>query len=149
MSGLADDRLPLLGADGPSVLVDVRSAYLLRDALRAWVAHHRRAGAMRKVAAVAPVLEAWEIAADAHAARVVALPTSADGRADAPASAPRAESSVRVTGVAEAAALLGVSERQVRRLAATEGLPGRRIAGSWVFELADVRALLAQRRSSA
>lgn len=142
-------ELPLLGVDGPSVLVDARSAYLLRDALRAWVAHHQRAGAMRKVNAVAPVLEAWERAAAAHAERVLAVPASARGRADAPAETAGAESDAQVVGVAEAAALLGVSERQVRRLAATGALPGRLIGGAWVFEVAAVRGALAERRDSA
>lgn len=128
------DGLPLAGADGhPVVLLDARTAYLLRDGLRRWANEHRTRGGGAKVVAVLPVLRAIEVAADSWAAHILAVPMSAGGRADAVRRSDGAPSDQHLD-CEQTAALLGITARQVRRLAASEELPGERIAGVWMFD---------------
>ena len=54
---------------------------------------------------------------------------------------------VAVMTSSAAAAVLGVTDRQVRRMAPSIG--GRRVAGRWVFDPADVAALATERRAAA
>jgi hypothetical protein len=128
----------ILGDAGPVLLVDARSAYLLRDAVRRWLAEHQRHGARQKTAAVLPLLEEWERVADAYAQ---ALSASASG----PATSTDTCISVTVTAdriCTTAAALeLNVSPRQVRRLIASGDLPAQTVGRSKVLDPADVEAL--------
>jgi excisionase family DNA binding protein len=142
------DELPLIGAAGPVVLVDARSAYLLRDGLRRWAAEHRARGGGAKVNAVLPVLLALESAAEAWAAHLLDPGAmSADGRADMVTAGAGARLE-KPLGTDDAAELLGLTARQVRRLAAAGQLGATRFSRTWTFSAAAVAAAVEERRTA-
>ncbi len=113
----------IVGAHGPVLVVSGREAFILRDALRRWLAEHDRAGARQKTLAVLPLLREWERVADTYAHTLM----SADGHGaggEAPTSG-----SVRGEEIStgEAAERLGVSDRHVRRLIDSGDLEARRV----------------------
>lgn len=133
--------LPLVGADGPVVLVDARSAFLLRDGLRRWAAEQQRLGSGVRVANVAHVLRSVEVAADFWAGRLLDARMSAGGRADMVEEPSGAGSVEQLLTTAQTASALGLTARQVRRLAAAEELPGTRLGGAWMFRPDTVQAV--------
>lgn len=76
----------------------------------------------------------------------LAWPISAGGSAETPVAAVEGRSSREEITTAEAAALLGVTERRARQLA--EGGMGRKIGRVWVLDLAAVVAYRDGRRSA-
>jgi hypothetical protein len=142
-----NNRPPLLGTDGPVVIIDARSAFILRDAWRKWVAEHRAHGGAGNVLAVDPVLQALEQAAAYWAQRMVETSPSDNGRADIPRhpNPPQLETQ-QLLDTNQAAELLGTSTRQVRRMAATEELPARRLAGAWTFQPNNIHQHITRRK---
>jgi excisionase family DNA binding protein len=135
----------ILGDDGPVLLVDARSAFILRDALRRWHAEHQRFGARQKIVAVLPLLREWEQVADAHAAT---LTMSANGPVPSGEIMPAVRiESERIT-TAEAAKRLNCSERHVRRFIARGDLNAVTIGRAKLLDPADVGALQELRRTA-
>ncbi len=127
----------ILGEHGPVLVVTGREAFILRDALRRWLAEHDRAGARQKTLAVRPLLREWEQVADVYANSLM----SANGHgACGPAS-----TSGTVTGeeisTTEAADRLGVSDRHVRRLIASGDLEARQVGRIRLVDSRDVEHL--------
>ena len=86
------------------------------------------------------------ILADAAEASL-ALPPTPGGHADLAAGPDLEESMfVGMVGTAEAASVLGVSPRHVRRLA--RSLDGRRVKGAWTFDRHAVVAYATQRKET-
>lgn len=133
------------GEDGPVLVVDARSAFILRDALRRWLADHQRHGARQKTAAVRPLLEEWERVADLYAATLTRSARGPLVSADPTTSATVVEDRM---STAKAASALSCTERHVCRLIAKGDLPAQRLGRDWLIEPADVRVLLALRKTA-
>lgn len=126
-------------------MLNAREAFILRDAVRRWLAEHQRHGARQKTAAVRPLLEEWERVADLYAAT---LTRSARG----PLLSANPPDSATVAGnrmsTAKAAIELNCTERHVRRLIGRGDLQAERTGRDWLIEPADVEALRDLRKSA-
>jgi excisionase family DNA binding protein len=136
----------ILGEDGPLLLVTAREAFILREGVRKWTAEHERFGARQKLTAVRPLLERWETVADAHAATLT--DRSANGHAHRTGAHRGEPLGAEPISTNEAADLLGVSARQVRRLIAAGELAARTVGRSKLVDPQSVQHLR-QLRSSA
>ena len=139
---------PLVGGDGPAVLVTGRVAYRLGRLLLAELRRARDNGEVVDAELVATI-RAIEAAGTAYAQKLTSeaaaegTGTSAPSDAEAPAiTGPQpavgdGEMTATMT-TAAVAARLGCSERNVRALADRGALPGRRVGRAWVFDAVEV-----------
>ena len=128
---------PLLGTEGPVVVISGRVAYRLGRLLLTELRRARDQGEALDAELVATIY-AIEAAGLAYVHRVTATDPAG---ADASASRRR-----EVLTVAEVAVRLECSHRNVRALATRGALAGRRDGRSWVFDPVDVEEYAATRR---
>ncbi|HUR48306.1 MAG TPA: helix-turn-helix domain-containing protein [Acidimicrobiales bacterium] len=140
------ESLPLVGRDGPAVLVTGAVAYRLSRLLMAEMRRARDRGERLDPDLVATVLAIDEAGREYATRRVLgALAASADGSTGIPSSDDRETNDVLTT--TEVAERLGCSTRNVRALAERGALPGRRVGRSWTFDLVDVQEYIDARRT--
>lgn len=139
--GEADSQKFLL--DGLSVVLPPHAAYLLdRHLLRPVLARTRRGDLAPELQELVRAIEqeSWHYASE----RIAASRSAAGGTRGMPApSTPPTLADEMTTSAA--AQLLGCTARNVRSLATRKTLRGRRMAGRWFFERAEVEALVARR----
>ena len=140
------ESLPLLGRDGPVVVVTGAVAYRLSKLLMAEMRRARDRGERIDPELVNTVL-AIEAAGREYATRRVldALAASDDGSPGIPPPGDREITDVLTT--TEVASRLGCSTRNVRALAERGALPGRRVGRSWTFDVVDVQEYIESRRA--
>jgi hypothetical protein len=134
---------PVAHLDGDQVVIAARVAARLAPALRRLARQATRDGLAldTDLRQVLDVLAAAELACQRRSGAPAGPSLAAAG-----SDPPRSE---RALGVGEVAHLAGVSERSVRRAAATGRLPGRRGPdGRWWFEPGAVEAWMERRRSA-
>ena len=140
------EPLPLLGRDGPVVIVTGAVAYRLSKLLMSEMRRARDRGEHLDPDLVKTVL-AIDAAGREYATRRVlnALAASADGMGGIP---PRDEPATNdMLTTTEVATRLGCSPRNVRALAERGALPGRRVGRSWTFDVVDVQEYIDARRT--
>lgn len=137
---------PLLGRDGPVVVVTGAVAYRLSKLLMTELRRARDRGEQLDRDLVATVL-AIEEAGRAYATRRVlsALAASDDGTTGIPQPGERETTDVLTT--TEVADRLGCSTRNVRGLAERGALRGRRVGRTWTFDVVDVQEYIDTRRT--
>ncbi len=138
---------PLIGTDGPVVIVTGRVARRLASPLIDLLRRARDAGERLDEDLVATV-RALEEAGRAYAeGRVRASLTSANGHEQRPQTdmAPELKSHAGIT-ITEAAERLGVGERQARRLAADGRFGGRRVGKAWIVDPVAVGEYVSERK---
>lgn len=140
------ESFPLLGRDGPVVVVTGAVAYRLSKLLMSEMRRARDRGERLDADLVKTVL-AIEAAGREYATRRVlgALAASAEGTPGIPDSPQHETTDVLTT--TEVAARLGCSTRNVRALAERGALPGRRVGRSWTFDAVDVQEYIDTRRT--
>ena len=137
---------PLLGDDGPIVIVTGPVAYRLSRLLMAEMRRARDRGERLDQDLVKTVL-AIDAAGRAYATRRVlgALAAADDGTYGIPHEDEPAITAVLTTQ--EVAQRLGCSTRNVRALAERGALPAKRAGRSWVFDAVDVQEYIDTRRT--
>ena len=140
------ESFPLLGRDGPVVVVTGAVAYRLARLLMAEMGRARDRGERLDPDLVKTVL-AIDAAGREYATRRVlsALAASDDGTTGIPDADAREITDVLTT--TEVASWLGCSTRNVRALAERGALPGRRVGRSWTFDAVDVQDYIDTRRT--
>lgn len=125
------------GVDAPIVVVPARVAAWLERHARLGELHAGNRGADPEVDAVLVALvlaaRAWRMSATG---RVEAAPTGT-------------ETPSRQMNAAQAAEVIGVSDRSIRRAITTGRLPARKVATCWVIEREDVEHYRAGHRAAA
>ena len=141
------ESFPLLGREGPVVVVTGAVAYRLSRLLMAEMGRARDRGERLDPDLVRTVL-AIDAAGREYATRRVlnALAASDDGTPGIPESEEREITAVLTT--TEVATRLGCSTRNVRALAARGALPGRRVGRTWTFDAVDVQDYIDTRRTN-
>lgn len=128
--------------NGVSVVLPPHAAYLLdRHLLRPVLTRIRRDDLAPELQALVRAVEfaSWHYASE----RVQASRGAGAGTPGMPA--PSTPPTLGEMTTSAAAQLLGCTTRNVRSLATRKTLRGRRIAGRWFFEAAEVEALVARR----
>lgn len=140
------ESLPLLGRDGPVVIVTGAVAYRLSRLLMAEMRRARDRGERLDPDLVKTVL-AIDAAGREYATRRVlgALAASGDGTTGIPPQDERETTDVLTT--TDVASRLGCSTRNVRALAERGALPGRRVGRTWTFDAVDVQDYIETRRT--
>lgn len=140
------ESLPLLGRDGPVVVVTGAVAYRLSKLLMAEMRRARDRGERLDPDLVQTVLAIDEAGREYATRRVLgALAASDDGTPGIPHADDRAITDVLTT--TQVASRLGCSTRNVRALAERGALPGRRVGRSWTFDAVDVQDYIETRRT--
>lgn len=140
------ESFPLLGREGPVVVVTGAVAYRLSRLLMAEMRRARDRGERLDPDLVETVL-AIDAAGREYATRRVlgALAASDDGTTGIPQESEPATNAVLTT--TEVAQRLNCSARNVRALAERGALPARRAGRSWVFDAVDVAEYIETRRT--
>lgn len=128
---------------GVSVVLPPHASYLLHQSLlRPWLAKIRLRDLSPELQSL---VRAIEVSARHYAVeRIKATKRAVDGIPGIPpASAPPTLDHEMTTSTA--GRLMGCTARNVRALATTGSLRGRRVAGRWLFDQAEVEALVARR----
>lgn len=127
--------------DGPAVLIDdPRLLTMLWPVIRRCADNLRDRGATAALRRLEPLEAAWSHAVEA---------TSASGPPDTegdPEPAQSGRDGHRVSS-AEAAGLLGITPRQVRRLASTGRLDAERVGRQWIVDRDSIAAYQQERRA--
>ena len=140
------ESFPLLGREGPVVVVTGAVAYRLSKLLMSEMSRARDRGERLDPDLVKTVL-AIDAAGREYATRRVlgALAASDQGTPGIPQSGGSGTTDVLTT--TEVASRLGCSTRNVRALAERGALPGRRVGRSWTFDAVDVQEYIETRRT--
>lgn len=140
------ESFPLLGRDGPVVVVTGAVAYRLSRLLMAEMRRARDRGERLDSDLIATVLAIDEAGREYATRRVLgALAASEDGTTGIPLR--EADDITAVLTTTEVAARLGCSARNVRALAERGALSGRRVGRSWTFDVVDVQEYIDTRRA--